>query len=593
MKYSKLILFLLHVACACTYQDDEQGFVEVQRPTGEGSSIDLVNYPGQVIELFDSKTFSVTITPQQVGGYTLDVFVDGIRIVRRESEFGAFQFVLKPTDFQDGTRELRIVASHYSKSNSFAGTLNLESVVFERKWQLNIDNAPPAPIGPPMVYIEDGKSMIRWNPPVKRNFKELIIFRTYYTETTLIRDSLKVSDFRTEIWHDNDYVGGRVGYSIDIKGFGFYVKGRETRFDVRPVQPVLDSLTNPPVLSWSRSLLYGNDLEVSFAFQTYDHARAQQIAITIPFGESRIYELEVRPKLRAWPQYHSYRQPVLIYRGVRIPSFAGIGFLEPISSFVAVNRDTLYVIDSESAKVIRTKNISYGSTLLISPNNQSIYLLMGRILTLLDPISLEAIDQIDLSAIVSIDWWTMESVFLTNDDHLVLNPWSNVSYLINLKDHNLVLTKIGSLGADLQIAPDGETITFGREVFRRDFGLWPTAPTGILAGASLYNYVFLNESTSNLIYDASGGEVLRFNISGSPDASGNYQPEVFHLARTISDPIFIDGGKLCTIDGLNATLYSLNNFSKLKELPNPSSSGQFFYFRGNLIHSNGFIFPNF
>ncbi|MFM7487282.1 MAG: hypothetical protein ACKO13_10245, partial [Cytophagales bacterium] len=281
------------------------------------------------IELFERRNFSISISPAGLKIYSIEVSVDNQLVYSQTNNSGMFSFSLDPRDYADGRRTLKVVSKRSSGTKSLADLLGNELVSAETKWNLIIDNQPPAQIVNSKVEIIDGRSIVSWPQPNKNNFVEYNIVRSYFIGNGQeIIDTLKVKDRKLTSFHDASYVGGKVAYSVDIKGYRFYVKGVKTFFDCVPLSIEFKPNISNPSISYPRSILYNNSIEIawtgSFSYSSYlvtPISYPGKIDLNVKFGESSEFNVFVKPINKDYNATGNFRISGVGYLGLKMKEY--------------------------------------------------------------------------------------------------------------------------------------------------------------------------------------------------------------------------------------------------------------------------------
>jgi hypothetical protein len=379
MKFANLIVSVAFALFSCQYENNDIYVNPINPPTNAGASVNLNNVSEPIV--INSPTwFNFSTTPSGKELYQATVKVNGTQLFSLSSTTGEFSFVLDPSVTGNGNKELTIDVRYASLSPSLAGQLGIESLVVSNNWDVTIDTTPPSRLASPQVYLEDGKSMVKWNTPDRFTFTELIVIRSYLSANgnVVARDSIKIEDRNTTLIHESSYVGGPVTYRVDLKGYKYYVPGSETSFNVTPLRFTLDSLSTIQKLSYDISPLYNNDI----AIVVDGISRPPDESVTYSYDGifGTLTELEFRVVATHPPPSffapHRYTIRVAVYKGIKIPSFEDIEYIPSENIYLLSTSTAILRLDGNTYEVTGTYLYPnhIGRNLLASANGEYVYI---------------------------------------------------------------------------------------------------------------------------------------------------------------------------------------------------------------------------
>jgi hypothetical protein len=461
---SKLLNVLpFFILIGCLYKPVEEPLTSV-RLNSTTTSINLTGLTnGLVMPLYKKNTFQITVSPSGLKYYSIEVFVEDQLQFSQSSSSNYFSFELDPKNFSDGEKKIRILSKRSSGTKSLADLLGNEIVSSENSWKLLIDKTPPNQVSNSKIEIIDGKSIIKWDKPNKENFLEYNIVRTYYSKTNQeSSDTLKVTDPKLSSFHDTNYVGGKVSYQIDIKGYQFYVAGIKFFFDCVPISIEFQPDRISPYFFYSKSILYNNSIEVAWYGSNFYSLRpptsSGKIDINVKFGEFIDFNVFVKPIGKdAYNTKGNYSISRVAYLGYKTKSyFTNIYFSQQYPAYFLgsfkgerlASNCMVYKLDKETKNPIDSLNIPFNG-IVMSQNGSLAYLVTSKKLLKLDLSTLDIVETIDFTSIIGsgITSYTYDSFDyygVTNDNlfyYKASGTNSATLYIMNLTTKNILWSK--------------------------------------------------------------------------------------------------------------------------------------------------------
>jgi hypothetical protein len=174
MRPSTLLLYLAvaFFLVSCTYENKDIYVSPVKPPDLLDAAISLDNLNASTI--FKPVAVHFKVEPSGKKQYAAVIKIDDQILYNLSSTTGDFYFTIDPAKIGNGEKLLRISVAYPSLSPSLAGQLGAEIVNVVSDYKFNVDIIPPARIAAPIVYLEDGKSMLKWNKPTKTSPRKRI-----------------------------------------------------------------------------------------------------------------------------------------------------------------------------------------------------------------------------------------------------------------------------------------------------------------------------------------------------------------------------------------------------------------------------------
>jgi hypothetical protein len=434
------------------------------------------------------------------------------------------------------------------------------------------------------------------NKPTKTNFSELVLLRMYYKDNVQIhRDSIKISDFNTTIFHDASYVGGPVRYRVDLKGYKFYIQGEETSFDVTPLRVKLDSISTPPRIYWNKSSLYNNDIRIIAFNQSFPVNQPGTVDTYARIGQPDYTTVLVAANNPPPSQVFSAFQLEIrkeIYVGIKIPAFSEAAYVASLHAYFLVSQNLLYKIDDQTYQVSGVLNFSTSKRFVVSRNGTYAYLYSGSELQRVDLNSMSITDQINISDITQVYYQGVSSPTVSDDNMLSYSMDAFKQYVIDLTNKTIVWSKDARWYNSATISPDGQYLYWNQTVYKKNGGNWDTAiGTITLPPDYLVNAAFRSDTKNQLIVSTTASgidlyDVASTSISGPTRVSTNsFSFRYDTSTETIMYTTYING---YLGDGVVVNANTNAEVRTLSAIYNPQSM---VYLNGHFFHTTGAIIP--
>ncbi len=600
MKNILYILFLAALLGSCVYEDNDTYINPIKPPDLSGASINLNEVNGS-IEIHKPTMFSFTVNPSGKGEYHAVILVGAYSQELYPSSTGLFYFSVDPALVGEGTKRLQIQVAYPSRSPSLAGQLGAEIVTLGQEWNLIVNTTAPAQSAAPLVYLEDGKSMLQWNSPTSDTFLEMIILRRYLNEAgnPIHTDSIKVQDRNATIFHDASYVGGKVSYRIDFKGYKYYVQGVETLFSVNPLSFSLDSLAAAPVVSWKKSPLYNNDISIVFGNTYPISAEGNRTLYQLDFAFQTSETLLLVANNPPASNTHSpYRKEIYVplYHGVKIDQFYSIVYLPSEDVYLATgDNQVLRKIDASTLQTVASLDLPTGGLLISSPNGKYFCLRTENNLYEVKPTGPMSVEKIDIQSLTGNQNNVISGTPSLSDNNTLafcVNYWTSPKeFVFDLNSSEVLWTKSYTTFPILSAA--GDYMYASNKIYKKEGTGW-TELDGLLPESEYTpKAMFYDNGSENRLYFA-GYPLKVYEVEGMSDPDGNRIPS----QSLTYNGAWIDhhSDTFCGVDNLNsyvgtAYIHDLLDESKLLRTQTVREPEKMVYLNGHFFHRNGFYLP--
>ena len=594
---TKSLLALAVVCCSligCVYQnDDDVWFESLEPPDGSDAGISIGNLT-EPIGLYQQTDFQFSLQPPGREYYNVVVTMDSKTVLSVTRDRPSVFFTLDPADYGDGIKTLSIRVMYPTNSPSLAGRLGAEVIVYTRNFEVLIDKTPPDLVPAPEVYIEDGRSMIRWEPPAKYNFTELVIHRTYESPGPGQSQILKVADLKSTVYHDASYVGGKVRYKVALNSPFFQSVSEETEFEAIPIKATVDSLADPfPKIAWTKPILYNNNLvvNVKLDFGTYTHpiteAGDQEIPVTL--GNSRAARVEVFPVNDQFR--YTYGITKHVYKGIKIPPFNSMAYHAGSDKYIFLDDDSLKLTDAETFQLEKATLAS--GRLLVTPDGQDLYLLTGSQISRIDPLTLVPITSFDILDIPGTPSGIYRVGDLT-DDHLLVCQFNNYDIGVLDLDNQIILWSDNDETIPL-LSSKGDYMCYKGSLYKRNGQDW-NITLGSLSDLGPELNIAFRQDSRNQMFVQTYTELYTYDLD-EISQSGIFSPETTRQLSAVGQRILYQSpDEILILNDQQPTMavsvYNANTFDLIaRDLGSDPELNSKLYYNGHFFHVNGYYQP--
>jgi len=592
-----LFLALLPVLCLCCSYEPKGSFVNPIKPPATDETKVILTQETDLVNLSGPTTFTFSVTPADKGSYSAVITYDGTEVKTAGSTSGVFTFTLSPNGHPaQGT--LKIKVTYPSRSASLAGQLALEVILFEKTWPVFTDLVPPPPIPAPVVAIENGRTMIHWQSPLKFNFQKLIVVRTLpYGKI----DSLTVPSIHDTSLEDKSYAGGDVTYSVNMKG-SFHVKGSVTNFTCAPITPTVDPVTG--VLSWPLPLMYNNpNLRIEISGQVFPINAPGSYNPHFTFGLSpatQIVYASVVPSLgeNGFPGT-TYFTSFKAIKGYEIKPFSNVQYNSANGTYLVHDNTRIAKLNAQTFSEIASQTVASDLSvpLLLSSNGQYAYVFSSGNIFRFDPATLTITETVPLASLFGLSPPSIIGTSsVTNTNLVAINFFLLGTYIVDMNAKSILWHD--SNYASALLSPDGNFLLVnGNTVYSRGSGNWNVL-VGTLASQNVLVGFQFREGT-NLLYarDSFSGLIYSYDLTSPVNGSGQLTSTPISIPPCIDFTYDRASGYLCVRTGTDyggdLHLYDTSTFTEqsfIKDIYWPAAS--VFYTKNALFHQQGYVLPN-
>lgn len=216
-------LFSTLALASCNYEPSKEIFTDLKKPSGEGLSINLNDYPNKNIEVKTSISIYYTITNLSREVLGTQITIDGIPVFNTNSLSGSIW--IQVGQLTSGVHVLRVEALLRSGTGSLADKFAGEAILLWTERNLYVDhNVPDDPSDPNAIHITavdevNNTIQVRWNKYSSFNFQQYRLRRTDYNELGQITgtwDFSPITDQNKLSLVDTTYLYGRSAYTITL-----------------------------------------------------------------------------------------------------------------------------------------------------------------------------------------------------------------------------------------------------------------------------------------------------------------------------------------------------------------------------------------
>ncbi len=578
------IQFLFIFITGCVYEAKDVYFYPINPSDIPKASVDLNNVTDS-ITISDVTKFTFSFSPSTPRAHHYKVTANSNVILSFDSEMTTLQFTLDPAQYSNPVT-LIIQVTYHSGSGSLADQLDTEIVNLTKTWTIFTDLVPPSPIPAPLVYIQDGKSIVQWSTPDKQNFSQLVVVRTYdEVGLNIIYDSLFVTDKTSTTFHDDSYVGGKVIYHIVLKGYKFKIAGPSTTFDTTPFQLTFDSLATPRTLRWTKPTLYGNSLMFAVTSPSPSYPPIQVLpgsdggSYSIGqnaeplFGGASPYQISLNPINTKFS--HGYTIRKTIYNGTKIPKFQAIQYVASLHAYFLLYDNALTKIDDQNFSTRGTLAFDtpqnypgVAAFIPISANGQFAYLQKSsdaNILVQVDLSTMSVLRSVNLKSYTSFPYFAPEFMRVSNDNLLYFES-NGSEYIVDMTLNQIVWTPPAG-ERQHYLSPDGGFLATTGTVYKRNSGNWNTV-FGTFSTPTYGTFQFRQGVQNELILVAD--YIYVYDLDSPPDGTGALRllasADVPPLRYILYDPFSNTlSGIPFLVDEIR--VYDLTTFQEIMRLP--------------------------
>jgi len=461
------------------YTPSGEHFVEVEPPTGEGVTLELVGSD----EVLVARGRVVLEYRLELGGWYINEIV-----VAAEPEEGAEiplgsthdyeQFVFDSRELENGRYMLHLRVRTNSGSGSLADVLGAEQLILTLSQPISVENGTPA-VAFTNVARVDGRVVVEWEPSRRVGFEYYELKRIYWSGSSWydVLGPTRITNREATRFEDRAFVGGRVRYELTVGASGEDPHYTTIEHAEPPPQPLAISQPDGVFLEWSptpysanfsryrlqrRRIPYGSPEPVATYYSPDEttHLDAEPRA----FGSISEYALHTESEEVAAPAEKVYgwtgnRVEVGEAEGSTPPDRVEMrAHLPTVNAYLADVDDADYhgptrsvLIDASTSAVRAVLDQAYQYT--VSPDGRRLFAYDGAVLRELDPQTLEPIRSVDLAALFGPMDWVYG--LIATDVGLVCGKFLSELACVDMESGAVVRRDAADLYYFVAVSPDG------------------------------------------------------------------------------------------------------------------------------------------
>jgi len=246
---SLLILFL-----SCKYTPTDLYYKELPEPTPPNFSVDLNEYSeSDTIHVIGVTQIHYRFEQDRGEFIQLRILYDTTEILKRNDASG--NIVITPEENDQSLHLLTFELTTTSGTGSLADVAGGEYFVSYLGWYLNIDTAPPGGINilPISQNPVSNAPILSWPEYSRANFESYRVMRKISSDNEF-RQIAELTNSSSNVYTDQNYIGGNVEYRLGTEGSGFINYGDPIPFSgekssIETSEPAGNSLE----LTWTQN----------------------------------------------------------------------------------------------------------------------------------------------------------------------------------------------------------------------------------------------------------------------------------------------------------------------------------------------------
>jgi len=596
---SKFIL-IFGFFTSCIYDEDKIYFNPILPPTNSEARISL-NFDTDTIYVEKKTTFSFDLEPKYSFVSNLQIKLNNSTI--QSLPYQEYTFIIEPDVNVTSTNVLTISFSYYADSNSLVGQRYGEIVSYKKSWVVIIDTTPPPAIQNVRAYIENGKSFVEWDSPVDFSFDEFFLSKVHYNRngTATFSDTISFSNKSLTKYYDSTFIGGKITYSLFIKGYKYEIQSNKAELDVPLLEIEVDSSSYPIQVTWKKSVLYNNAIQFVIGGSNYSVKESGALQLSPRFGRVEPLSIHIAPKEMPSGKYlYNERYTLDIYQGKKIPAFESIEYIPIANVYLLLTKNSLLKLDPTSFEVTESLALPFseGRRLISSRDGRHVYLnTMGLpVLNKIDYKQMTLGESIDLYSVLQLGHQIGIQLSAISNDNIISLHISSVDkgYLVDLTTKTKLWERIIHASTVPVISPDSKYLATLRIAYANDNNNWTTM-LGVIPSSIMSSIMFKNTVNAEAII------FNNFSGSNNPSEVIDFQSELdysnyFLVKHTIPKSYQYDYYSnhffsVTTLDYLlgMSTVFDAETLMQIKLLNNIHEPAKLKYLNQTFFHQNGFI----
>jgi hypothetical protein len=212
--------FTILLISGCEYNSYKKNFVDIDPPTAEGLSIQIITSYTDTVKVFTDTEcqFSIQGAPSGNGRVVVKI---GDRTWNIKSLSGSF--IVRPDSFPSGIDSLTMDIYISTGTGSISDLLGAENYWNRQVWPLVIDSRPPPKLVPVVGHDKSGFFRVQWPRCDQYNFMEYRLTIMHLGKTSIV----DIYNRNKCFYLDTSYVGGIATYSLStfVHGYSQTVDG--------------------------------------------------------------------------------------------------------------------------------------------------------------------------------------------------------------------------------------------------------------------------------------------------------------------------------------------------------------------------------
>jgi hypothetical protein len=432
------LLFLQFIVFGCIYSPDLESFVVVEKPA-PNHRFDLSLVPdNDTIRIFNYTEFTFKYNPYGLKLLQATITIDS---TTQNIYSDTATISINPESYSPGIHKLQ--ARYYSNSGtgSIADKLGAEGYMIEKNYILMIDGSSAKSSTAQYSINSDQMFELSWPECTSLNFDAYIITKGSQNVKT-------IKDRKCTHWVDSLYVGGDVGYSVDIRVItnnmlthGSILLVNEDYPHLNFKEIAIDSVMvywKRPRIKCNIHLAYGVGVSEYTKHNFVYNGDTCYVIPTPMMDEQFTVQLSTRPYFNDNVfVFEAFNQQNYTFAtSINLPT-SKIGYNKIRDIFFSFNSKSLSSCDMATKKIITTTTLpeyidrlsnAVNSDKLAVYTNNTVYIYQNQNLTTPTKISVVGLSPGNL--------------FLLTDNDYIAMRYSNKLYMIDLNNNNEISSQI-------------------------------------------------------------------------------------------------------------------------------------------------------
>ncbi|MBK7228123.1 MAG: hypothetical protein IPH97_04480 [Ignavibacteriales bacterium] len=484
--YNYLLLILAFSYLSCdefTYSPSGENFESIELPDTR-MEINLQDI-GDTAVVWGTTKINYNFNTYGKEFNSVELYLDSL-LVARSSNLNYLIFNSK--NYPDGNHQIVLLLTAKSGSGSLADQLNLEYVVLVKEFVMTIqNNTPPKPLSISKIETSSGFAKLTWPKYKFSNFESYRIYAEIYVppydySNEYLKTTIENRDSTT--WIDDQYVGGKIKYTIDVVTSDGIIYGDPFEFEAGTAK-----INTWEVLDVNNVKIVWNRCKTDSTFSSYElYKKAYPwdmvasitdindtlITTAVGFGKKIDFFVKTVSKRNIDFFLNSFSPIESIFIGNPIPAFNQLEYIQATNSIYLTRSDSTFRLDASTNQLLAKEK--YMSDVSFDGTRGYALKDLSQIVEI-DPISLNEIRTINLQ----------DLLIATNRINKIFTGKSNIIYC-NTYNQGILMIDV-----------DAHQIVTKRQLFDRNPTIYQSSPHGYL----------IHERTGG----GSNGNVFRVDLS--------------------------------------------------------------------------------